>query len=65
MLVGGGGGVSAHAQFRVATENTIFAMPETAIGFIPDVGGTYFLSRLGPLGTYMGLLGKRLAGIDV
>ena len=64
-LVGGGAGVSIHAKFRVATENTLFAMPETAIGFIPDVGGTFFLSRLGALGVYLGLTGARLKGIDV
>lgn len=64
-VVGGGAGVSVHGKFRVATENTIFAMPETAIGFIPDVGGTFFLSRLGALGIYLGLTGARLKGIDV
>jgi len=62
--VGGGAGVSIHGTFRVATENTIFAMPETAIGFFPDVGGSFFLSRLGALGTYLGLTGRRLLGID-
>ena len=63
--VGGGAGISVHGRFRVATENTLFAMPETAIGFFPDVGGSFFLSRLGPFGTYLGLTGKRLAGSDV
>lgn len=63
--MGGGAGLSVHAKFRVATENTLFAMPETAIGFFPDVGGSFFLSRLGALGTYLGLTGRRLSGIDV
>lgn len=63
--MGGGAGISVHGRFRVATENTVFAMPETAIGFFPDVGGSFFLSRLGPLGVYLGLTGKRLTGSDV
>ncbi|OAD56782.1 3-hydroxyisobutyryl-CoA hydrolase, mitochondrial, partial [Eufriesea mexicana] len=47
-------------------EKTLFAMPETAIGLFPDVGGTYFLPRLkGKLGLYLGLTGDRLKGIDV
>jgi 3-hydroxyisobutyryl-CoA hydrolase len=64
--VGGGVGLSVHAPFRIATENTMFAMPETAIGFLPEVGGSFFLSRLdGQLGVYLGLTGKRLRGTDV
>mgnify|MGYP002046255416 CR=1 FL=1 len=47
-------------------EDSIFAMPETGIGFFPDVGGTYFLPRLrGQLGMYLGLTGARLRGRDV
>jgi 3-hydroxyisobutyryl-CoA hydrolase len=46
IVMGGGNGVSIHGKFRVATENTLFAMPETAIGLHPDVGASYFLSRL-------------------
>lgn len=61
--VGGGVGLSANAPFRIATENTIFAMPETKIGYFPDVGGSYFLSRLdGELGTYLGLTSETLHG---
>ena len=64
--VGGGVGLSVHAPFRIATENTVFAMPESAIGFFPDVGGTFFLPRLdGSLGTYLGLTGHRLKGDEV
>lgn len=64
--MGGGVGLSVHAPFRIATENTLFAMPETAIGFLPEVGGSFFLSRLdGQIGTYLGLTGKRLKGTDV
>jgi 3-hydroxyisobutyryl-CoA hydrolase len=64
--VGGGVGLSVHAPFRIATENTMFAMPETAIGFFPDVGGSFFLPRLdGHIGVYLGMTGKRLKGLDV
>lgn len=63
--MGGGVGLSVHAPFRIATENTLFAMPETAIGFLPEVGGSFFLPRLdGQLGVYLGLTGKRLKGVD-
>ncbi|KAI7902948.1 ClpP/crotonase-like domain-containing protein [Cokeromyces recurvatus] len=66
ITMGGGVGLSVHAPFRIATENTLFAMPETGIGFLPEVGGSFFLSRLdGQLGTYLGLTGKRLKGLDV
>lgn len=66
VTMGGGVGLSVHGQFRIATENTLFAMPETGIGFFPDVGGSYFLPRLsGALGTYLALTGQRLKGEDV
>ena len=61
--MGGGVGLSVHAPYRVATKKTLFAMPETGIGLIPDVGGSYFLPRLdGELGTYLALTGHRLKG---
>lgn len=63
--VGGGVGLSVHGKYRVATENTLFAMPETAIGFFCDVGGTILLSRLGALGMYLALTGTRLKGKEV
>ncbi|GJM91541.1 hypothetical protein PR202_ga07921 [Eleusine coracana subsp. coracana] len=46
IVFGGGAGVSLHGKFRVATDNTVFAMPETALGLFPDIGASYFLSRL-------------------
>ena len=58
--------MSVHGRFRVATEKTLFAMPETAIGLFPDVGGGYFLPRLtGKLGLFLALTGYRLKGRDV
>lgn len=63
--MGGGVGLSINTPFRVATEKTIFAMPETLIGFFPDVGATYFLPRLdGELGIYLGLTGYQLKAYD-
>uniref|UniRef100_G3WP62 3-hydroxyisobutyryl-CoA hydrolase n=1 Tax=Sarcophilus harrisii TaxID=9305 RepID=G3WP62_SARHA len=66
VTMGGGVGLSVHGHFRVATEKTLFAMPETAIGLFPDVGGGYFLPRLsGKLGYFLALTGFRLKGRDV
>lgn len=59
ITMGGGLGVSVHGKYRVATENTVIAMPEVKIGFIPDVGGTYFLPRLPfHIGIYLALTSK-------
>ena len=64
--MGGGVGLSVHGAHRVATERTLFAMPETGIGLFPDVGGGWFLPRLqGELGTWLALTGDRLKGADV
>ncbi|XP_043478549.1 3-hydroxyisobutyryl-CoA hydrolase, mitochondrial [Leptopilina heterotoma] len=66
ITMGGGVGLSIHGKYRIATDNTLFAMPETGIGLFPDIGGSYFLPRLkGKLGLYLGLTGHRLKGIDV
>jgi enoyl-CoA hydratase len=65
ITMGGGVGVSVHGSHRVATERTVVAMPETTIGFFPDVGATYVLPRLpGALGMYLGLTGARLGAAD-
>ena len=65
ITMGGGVGVSVHGSHRVATEKTMFAMPETGIGLLPDVGGTYFLPRLaGETGAWLVLTGARLKGAD-
>jgi len=66
ITMGGGVGLSVHGQYRVATENALFAMPETGIGLFPDVGGTFFLPRLGgKLGVFLALSGHRLKGGDL
>ncbi|MFT4085728.1 MAG: enoyl-CoA hydratase/isomerase family protein [Gordonia sp. (in: high G+C Gram-positive bacteria)] len=63
--MGGGLGISVHGEIRVVTENALIAMPETAIGFFPDVGSTYFLPRLpAGVGLWLGLTGARLRGSD-
>jgi enoyl-CoA hydratase len=65
MVMGGGVGLSAHGAHRVVTERTQLAMPETGIGFFPDVGGTWLLSRApGQLGTYYALTGQSMTGMD-
>ncbi|CAN7011183.1 unnamed protein product [Brassica oleracea var. botrytis] len=66
IVMGGGAGVSIHGRFRIATEKTVFAMPETELGLFPDVGASYFLSRLpGFFGEYVGLTGARLDGAEM
>jgi enoyl-CoA hydratase len=65
ITMGGGVGISQPARFRVATENTRFAMPETGIGLFPDVGGGWYLSRLeGRVGQFLALTGARIDGAD-
>merc|ERR1719270_1471507 len=65
ITMGGGVGLSVHGKFRVATEKTLFAMPETGIGLFPDVGGSFFMPKLkGGLGMYLALTGYRLKSVD-
>ena len=65
VVMGGGVGISAPASYRIATEKTVFAMPETGIGLFPDVGGGWFLPRLpGETGMWLGLTGARLKAAD-
>jgi enoyl-CoA hydratase len=65
ITMGGGVGISQPAKFRVATENTRLAMPETGIGLFPDVGGGWYLSRLpGRIGQFLALTGARLDGTE-
>jgi enoyl-CoA hydratase/carnithine racemase len=65
IVMGGGMGLAQGARLRVVGDRTRMAMPETAIGFFPDVGGSYFLSRApGHVGTYLGLVGATLGASD-
>jgi enoyl-CoA hydratase/carnithine racemase len=65
IVMGGGMGIGQGASLRVVAERTKMAMPETAIGLFPDVGGSYFLSRLeGGLGRYLGLAGPTINAAD-
>lgn len=61
IVMGGGAGISMHGSHRIVTENTLFAMPETGIGFFPDVGGSAFLPHLHDnFGYYLALTGNRI-----
>jgi enoyl-CoA hydratase len=65
IVMGGGVGVSAHGSHRVVTDRTRIGMPEVGVGFFPDVGGSWLLSRVsGELGTYFGLTGTAMTGAD-
>ncbi len=65
LVMGGGVGISAHASHRIVTERSAVAMPETLIGFTPDVGGSFLLSRApGELGLRLGLTGGRMDAGD-
>jgi enoyl-CoA hydratase len=65
VVLGGGVGISAHAAMRLVTERSNIGMPETAIGFVPDVGGTFLLSRApGELGTHLALTANTMTGAD-
>ncbi|MFF8278480.1 enoyl-CoA hydratase/isomerase family protein [Streptomyces lateritius] len=65
IVMGGGVGVSAHGSVRIVTERSRVAMPETGIGFVPDVGGTYLLGRApGELGTHLALTGEGVGAAD-
>ncbi|MGY4507600.1 enoyl-CoA hydratase/isomerase family protein [Bradyrhizobium sp. USDA 3650] len=65
IVMGGGVGLSAHASHRIVTDRTRLAMPEVGLGFFPDVGGTWLLSRApGEIGTYFGLTGQTMNGPD-
>jgi enoyl-CoA hydratase len=65
LVMGGGIGLAAHASHRIVTEKTKVGMPEVGLGFFPDVGGTWLLSRApGEIGTYLGLTGQIANGAD-
>ena len=65
VTMGGGVGIACPCRYRVATERTVLAMPETTIGLFPDVGGSWFLSRApGELGTYLAVTGEMIGPAD-
>ncbi|MEU0967389.1 enoyl-CoA hydratase/isomerase family protein [Streptomyces sp. NPDC005917] len=65
IVMGGGVGVSAHGSVRIATERSRIAMPETGIGFVPDIGGTHLLALApGELGTHLALTGAQIGAAD-
>ena len=65
IVMGGGAGVSLHGSHRLGDESLIFAMPESGIGFVTDIGSTHFLSRCaGEMGTYLGVTGARIGLSD-
>ncbi len=66
LVMGGGVGISWTAGYRIATERTVFAMPETGIGLFPDVGGSWFLPRLhGATGLWLAMTGARIKAADL
>jgi enoyl-CoA hydratase len=65
IVMGGGVGISAHGSLRLVTERSQVAMPETAIGFFPDVGSLFLLSRApGEIGTHLAMTGLSVGGAD-
>ena len=66
VVMGGGVGLSIYGDYRIATDSTKFAMPETSIGFFPDVGASFFLSKIkNNIGKYLGLTGELIQGKDL
>ena len=67
IVMGGGCGISIHGKYRIATENTILAMPETAIGLFPDVGSCWWMNKLlkRPIANYLALTGTRISSADL
>ncbi|CAM8952488.1 unnamed protein product [Rhodiola kirilowii] len=66
IVMGGGAGIAVPAMFRIATDKTIFASPEAQMGFHPDAGASFYLSRLpGYLGEYLALTGEKLKGVEM
>ena len=66
IVMGGGYGIAGPCRYRICAEDTLFAMPETAIGFFPDIGGVYYLAKApGEIGAYLALTGDRIGAADI
>lgn len=65
ICMGGGMGISIHGSHRIVTENAVMAMPESGIGFFPDIGASYFLNQCpGEIGTFLGIVGEKIKAGD-
>lgn len=65
ICMGGGMGISMHGSHRIVTQNAVMAMPETGIGYFPDIGASYFLNQCpGEIGTFMGIVGEKITASD-
>lgn len=66
IVMGGGYGIAGPCRYRICAEDTLFAMPETAIGFFPDIGGVYYLAQApGEIGAYLAITGDRIPAADI
>ncbi|KAK5576728.1 hypothetical protein RB653_007872 [Dictyostelium firmibasis] len=65
IVMGSGVGLSIHCSHRIVSDNVRWAMPENKIGYFPDIGVSYFLSKLGSIGLYLGMVGPHIKSEDL